>query len=173
MKTSSHRQQTEIQQQQESSHVSIQQSHDTTYPPRAFLSKPQKSAAASFAAAIVTTGLLHPLDLIRTRMQVASSSSGVIPMYDGCRDACRSIWAKEGIRGLYKGLSSTIIASGVSWGIFRYLFDYFRYGMTDHISGTSNGIYTHTHTHTHIHTHTHTHTSTINVTDRKTKSCTR
>eukprot|EP00386_Alphamonas_edax_P004058 GDKI01012651.1.p1 GENE.GDKI01012651.1~~GDKI01012651.1.p1 ORF type:complete len:322 (-),score=34.82 GDKI01012651.1:107-1072(-) len=90
-----------------------------------------RSAVASFTAAVVVCGLLHPFDLIKTRLQVSASAAGAIPTYYGTRDAAWSIYRSEGVRGLYKGLTATVIASGVSWGLFRFTFDSIRFALRD------------------------------------------
>nr|AZL94171.1 Ant protein [Cardiosporidium cionae] len=87
---------------------------------------PSHSALASLSAAVCSSAFLHPLDLIKTRLQVFSATRGAIPHYKGTVYAIWSIYSSEGYRGLYRGLSATVIASGVSWGIFRYLFDFTR-----------------------------------------------
>lgn len=84
---------------------------------------PIVTASASLIAAVVVCGALHPLDLIKTRMQVASASKGAIPLHYSSQASARQIVAVEGVRGLYKGVSATMIASGISWGVFRYLYD--------------------------------------------------
>nr|CEL66387.1 TPA: mitochondrial carrier domain-containing protein,putative [Neospora caninum Liverpool] len=85
------------------------------------------SALASCVAAVVTCCVLHPLDLIKTRLQVSAVTAGAIPTYSSSAHAFREIWRLEGCRGLWKGVSATAAASGLSWGIFRYLFDVWRY----------------------------------------------
>eukprot|EP00922_Rhytidocystis_sp_ex-Travisia-forbesii_P029974 GHVS01043950.1.p1 GENE.GHVS01043950.1~~GHVS01043950.1.p1 ORF type:complete len:344 (+),score=70.84 GHVS01043950.1:114-1145(+) len=97
---------------------------------------PVRAGLASFAAAVCTCAILHPLDLIKTRMQVASVGTSAVPVYRGTISAGRWIWRQEGLKGLYKGLSATIIASGVSWGLFRFLFDYSRdiIGRTEYLN---------------------------------------
>jgi len=93
--------------------------------------KESHSAVPSFFAGLVASAILHPFDLIKTRMQVSTSSGGAIPLYKGSWDACKAITAKEGVAGLYKGLSATVLASGVSWGLFRFLFDHVRYAVDE------------------------------------------
>ncbi|ESS32945.1 carrier superfamily protein [Toxoplasma gondii VEG] len=95
-----------------------------------------KSALASGFAAVVTCCVLHPLDLIKTRLQVSAVTAGAIPAYASSAQAVREIWRAEGIRGLWKGVSATAAASGLSWGIFRYLFDVWRHQLSA-VSSTS------------------------------------
>eukprot|EP00922_Rhytidocystis_sp_ex-Travisia-forbesii_P060122 GHVS01089106.1.p1 GENE.GHVS01089106.1~~GHVS01089106.1.p1 ORF type:complete len:557 (+),score=176.79 GHVS01089106.1:233-1672(+) len=81
-----------------------------------------RGGLSSFAAAVCTCALLHPLDLIKTRMQVASMGIAAVPFYGSTMAAGRCIWRQEGLKGLYKGLSATVVASGISWGVFRLLY---------------------------------------------------
>ena len=86
-------------------------------------------ACAGFCA----TGLLHPLDLIKTRLHVqdqpasapAASAGGLqergssstkqpgrrLPYYRGLADACRSILRIEGWRGFYQGLAPNLVGN--------------------------------------------------------------
>ncbi|CBZ52415.1 putative mitochondrial carrier domain-containing protein [Neospora caninum Liverpool] len=52
---------------------------------------------------------------------VSAVTAGAIPTYSSSAHAFREIWRLEGCRGLWKGVSATAAASGLSWGIFRYL----------------------------------------------------
>nr|AZL94318.1 Ant protein [Nephromyces sp. MMRI] len=93
------------------------------------------TAFSSFMAAMCASTLLHPFDLIKTRLQVANASNQAIPQYRTSYGAVRQIISTEGTLGLYKGVAATAIASGVSWGIFRYVFDITR--LTLHRSNTT------------------------------------
>lgn len=81
------------------------------------------AAGASGAAALLTCCVLHPFDLIKTRMQVASGTGGAIPLYSSSGAAVVKIFEQEGFRGLWKGVGVTAVASSISWSCFRYAFD--------------------------------------------------
>lgn len=99
------------------------------------------AAIASLTAAVGTCAVLHPLDLIKTRMQgngtnrdsvlyllylsVAAIAPGAMPLHRSTVNAVQQILGVEGVRGLYKGLGATMVASGMSWGVFRYLYEGF------------------------------------------------
>ncbi|PFH34596.1 hypothetical protein BESB_066290 [Besnoitia besnoiti] len=102
----------------------------------------QKSALASGVAAVVTCCVLHPLDLIKTRLQVSAITKGAIPRYSSSAQAIREIWKLEGTRGLWKGVTATAAASGISWITFRYLFDSGRYHLTSLPAFSSEGVAT-------------------------------
>jgi solute carrier family 25 folate transporter 32 len=88
--------------------------------------------------------LLHPFDVIKTRLQVqdgalppaagraaagaaaasaAASAAPPPPQYRGTLDAARTIFRAEGARGLYAGLAPSLIGSAVAWGAYLYLYD--------------------------------------------------
>lgn len=93
-----------------------------------------KSAApliAGLAGGSVSTALLHPLDLIKVRLQanedVPSSSwfsrqkrrRGLVSMMN-------SIVRHEGFFSLYNGLSPGLVASAVSWGGYFFFYEKFK-----------------------------------------------
>lgn len=100
------------------------------------------SAISSLISAILTSLILHPLDVIKTRQQVTAASNGAIIAYPTMISSIQFILSTEGINGLYKGLNGQIVASGISWFIFRYIFDAVRYYIEDgkYISIKSSNI---------------------------------
>lgn len=84
------------------------------------------------SAGLVTTMLLHPLDLIKTRFQAhARPGSTVGPVdahtrhlrYTTIRGAVRSIWLEGGSRAFYNGVIPALIGSGASWGLYFYFYE--------------------------------------------------
>ncbi|KAF4093504.1 hypothetical protein AMELA_G00002700 [Ameiurus melas] len=52
----------------------------------------------------------HPLDTIKVRLQTQPKPGpGQTPLYAGTFDCCKKTLAKEGVRGLYKGMAAPII----------------------------------------------------------------
>ncbi|CAN6674713.1 peroxisomal adenine nucleotide transporter 1 [Trichomonascus vanleenenianus] len=78
---------------------------------------PWGKAIAGSAAAIVANSLVYPLDIIKTKLQVQSDNR-----YDGVSDAFKKIYAREGLRGLYTGLTGSLI--GVASTNFAYFYWY-------------------------------------------------
>lgn len=62
----------------------------------------------------------YPLDIVRRRMQTASITGSA---YSTIRSTIKSVFAEEGIRGLYKGLSLNWIKGPVAVGISFTTFD--------------------------------------------------
>ena len=87
--------------------------------------------AAGAGAGLFATALLHPLDLIKTRMQVqdARSQGRRLPMYRGLFHGVRSIVSLEGWAGLFQGLGPNLIGSTTSWGLYMYLYALCKDGM--------------------------------------------
>ncbi|XP_061430099.1 mitochondrial carnitine/acylcarnitine carrier protein [Lethenteron reissneri] len=57
---------------------------------------------------LVFTG--HPLDTIKVRLQTQPRPlPGESPLYAGTFDCCRKTLAKEGLRGLYKGMAAPLV----------------------------------------------------------------
>eukprot|EP00899_Mesostigma_viride_P011676 jgi/Mesvir1/20509/Mv12391-RA.1 len=95
---------------------------------------PQLSHAFAGALAGVTTvTTLHPLDVIRTRLQVqdakwaqatnAAPPTG-LPYYRGTFNAVATIFRTEGWPALYSGLSSALLANGLAWGSYFFWYNH-------------------------------------------------
>ena len=76
---------------------------------------------AGVTAGTVSTVLLHPLDLIKVRMQVHEGAFGA---YRGVWSALTEIFQREGLRGLYAGLSPAVLASALSWGGYFFFYEH-------------------------------------------------
>jgi len=80
---------------------------------------------AGVSGGIVSTIILHPLDLLKIRFAVDEGPRTVNrpnrPQYSGLGDAFKSIFRQEGIRGLYKGVTPNMAGAGTAWG-FYFLF---------------------------------------------------
>lgn len=79
-----------------------------------------KYLAASLFATYFS-GVVHPLELVKTRFQShdgKTSGENVVPKYRGITDALKKIYQKEGFRGLYKGFYISLLCQGSSTGFF-------------------------------------------------------
>lgn len=73
---------------------------------------------AGVSGGVVSTLLLHPLDLVKVRFQVNEGSATHRPQYKGIRDAFLKIYKNEGVKGLYQGVTPNVWGSGASWGLY-------------------------------------------------------
>lgn len=58
-------------------------------------------------AGVIGTSTIFPLDTVKTRLQ--NQRSGQAVQYTGVADCFKKITAKEGFRGLYRGLAPNLI----------------------------------------------------------------
>jgi len=81
---------------------------------------------AGLSGGVISTMVLHPLDLIKIRFQV-NDGTGLIKhrqTYNGVVDAFRSILKSNGIKGLYQGVSPNLAGAGSSWGLYFFLIQF-------------------------------------------------
>lgn len=78
---------------------------------------------AGVSGGVISTLILHPLDLVKIRFQVnegapsAAGSSGR-PAYQGMIHAMKTIHKNSGFVGLYQGVTPNVWGAGVSWGSY-------------------------------------------------------
>ncbi|ESO83221.1 hypothetical protein LOTGIDRAFT_197574 [Lottia gigantea] len=79
--------------------------------------------AAGFLGGVVSTFVLHPLDLVKIRFQVNEGFNVAAsrPQYHGIWHAIKSIKKSHGFGGLYQGVTPNVSGAGLSWG-FYFLF---------------------------------------------------
>lgn len=58
-------------------------------------------------AGVVGTSAIFPLDMVKTRLQAAGQVGSSIK-YNGVLDCIRQMYAKEGVRGFYRGLAANL-----------------------------------------------------------------
>ncbi|XP_063617095.1 solute carrier family 25 member 32 isoform X2 [Cydia splendana] len=76
---------------------------------------------AGISGGVTSTLILHPLDLIKIRFAVNDGRTATVPRYDGLSSAFVTIVKKEGVKGLYRGVTPNVWGSGSAWG-FYFLF---------------------------------------------------
>ena len=86
-------------------------------------------AVAGSTGAIIANALVYPLDIVKTKLQVQvkrhpedTSQAGGDPHYTGTMHAIMHIMEDEGLRGLYSGLTGSLI--GVASTNFAYFYWY-------------------------------------------------
>ncbi|KAF7456143.1 Ant protein [Cryptosporidium felis] len=87
------------------------------------------AAISSLISAVIASLILHPFDVVKTRQQVMEVSNGAVIAHQTFISTFIYILETEGISGLYNGLNGQVVASGLSWFIFRYIFDFIRFNI--------------------------------------------
>lgn len=84
----------------------------------------QKGAAlhhhliAGIAGGVLTSLILHPIDLIKVRLQVQDGKQ-----YRGIVQAVTKTWRNEGLTGFYRGVGPACWGSGASWGLYFHFYE--------------------------------------------------
>ncbi len=102
---------------------------------------------AGVSGGVASSLILHPLDLIKTRIagilyfmlvgiyndryckthllsfifSVSDGQLSIRPQYTGIVHAVASIKRTEGFKGLYRGVALNVLASGATWGSYFFL----------------------------------------------------
>ncbi|KAJ1653407.1 Pyrimidine nucleotide transporter, mitochondrial [Dispira simplex] len=80
--------------------------------------------ASAATAGIITATATNPIWLVKTRMQLQSSTRNSPPKYNNSLHCIYRVIKEEGIRGLYKGLSASYLGvaeSTIQWVIYEQL----------------------------------------------------
>ncbi|XP_074656301.1 solute carrier family 25 member 32-like [Tubulanus polymorphus] len=80
--------------------------------------------AAGVSGGVASTLALHPLDLLKVRFQVNEGHGPAKrPVYYGMLHALRSIYVKDGVRGLYAGVVPNVWGAGSAWGFYFFFYN--------------------------------------------------
>nr|XP_033789290.1 mitochondrial folate transporter/carrier [Geotrypetes seraphini] len=77
---------------------------------------------AGLSGGLVSTLVLHPLDLVKIRFAV-SDGLELRPKYNGIVHCFSTIWKREGLRGLYQGVTPNMWGAGASWGLYFFFYN--------------------------------------------------
>ncbi|KAF1996812.1 mitochondrial carrier [Amniculicola lignicola CBS 123094] len=85
-------------------------------------------AAAGVVASVLSKTAVYPLDTIRKRLQVQGPTRskyvhGNIPEYRGVLSTLALIWAREGTRGLYRGLSVSLLKAAPASAVTMWTYE--------------------------------------------------
>lgn len=90
--------------------------------------------AAGVSGGVISSLVLHPLDLIKVRFQVDEGSARgntKRPEYKGVNHAFRAIIKSDGWRGLYRGVTPNVTGAGLSWGLYFFFYNTTKTWMQD------------------------------------------
>ncbi|MCJ1472829.1 hypothetical protein MMC13_001478 [Lambiella insularis] len=91
------------------------------------ISPPLVEIIAGFTAGLATTVAVHPLDVVKTRLQVDQVSS--IRLGSSSR-IIQQIFRKEGgVAALYRGLAPNLLGNSVSWALYFLWYDQVKHGL--------------------------------------------
>jgi len=93
---------------------------------------------AGFAGGAVSTTLLFPLDLVKTRLQVIEMNSTKARRRFRALRILGGILKYEGVRGLYSGWTPAVVGSAVSWGGYFFFYERFKRQLTNYKASTLN-----------------------------------
>lgn len=87
-----------------------------------FLSGPSTNFIAGAAAGCTTLVIIYPLDIAHTRL-AADLGRNESRQFKGIRHFLTTVWAKDGFRGVYKGLPASLQGMVVHRGLYFGGFD--------------------------------------------------
>lgn len=101
---------------------SIRSVVETPSAPPFQLSRASKDVIFGSLAGMVAKVFEHPFDLVKVRLQTQSSDRPA--MYTGALDCFRQTYVKEGIKGLYRGLSMPIFGATLENASLFFTYNY-------------------------------------------------
>nr|XP_046170682.1 mitochondrial folate transporter/carrier-like [Oncorhynchus gorbuscha] len=100
-----------------------------------------ENLVAGLSGGVVSTLVLHPLDLVKIRFAV-SDGLDLRPKYNGIIHCLKYVWQQEGVRGLYQGVTPNIWGAGASWGLYFFFYNaikaYTKEGRHSELSATEH-----------------------------------
>merc|ERR1719454_1211085 len=65
-----------------------------------------KNIAAAGGAAVITVTFIHPIDVVKTRLQIAGEAGRQTKQYNGVTGVVKTVLADEGAGAFYKGIGA-------------------------------------------------------------------
>jgi len=101
------------------------------------------SLIAGVGSGSLASVVCAPLDLVRTRMQVAGGLVGKSANSPKIIQSIQEIYISDGIRGCFRGLGATLATVPTFWGIYFPLYEGFKSSILDWSSEYGNGGHNH------------------------------
>ncbi|TVY22069.1 putative mitochondrial carrier protein, partial [Lachnellula hyalina] len=83
-------------------------------------------ACGAGMAALFSAAFIHPLELVKTRYQVATSGTVAASDREGLMQVVRNVRRENGVRGFYAGFTPTVMRSVPSAIIMMSVFEYLK-----------------------------------------------
>ncbi|XP_068093868.1 solute carrier family 25 member 32 [Hyperolius riggenbachi] len=80
-----------------------------------------ENLVAGLSGGVISTLALHPLDLVKIRFAV-SDGLELRPKYNSILHCMSTVWKREGLRGLYQGVTPNMWGAGASWGLYFFFY---------------------------------------------------
>jgi solute carrier family 25 folate transporter 32 len=84
------------------------------------------NAIAGFTAGFISSSVLYPLEVVKSRFQVGKHSSF---SYRNTFNALSTIYSQQGIKELYRGFPAGLAGSSLSWGLYFWLYNEWKYSV--------------------------------------------
>ncbi|EDQ91334.1 uncharacterized protein MONBRDRAFT_1922, partial [Monosiga brevicollis MX1] len=102
---------------------------------------------AGTLAGVTTPLVVHPLDLVKVRLQVqdaerleaGATAQNQRPYYRGTWHCLRTVAQEEGWRALYQGVIPNAVGSAASWGSYFFFYNAFKRMMQAHVEADRLG----------------------------------
>ena len=76
------------------------------------LEKLLKNVACAGGAAVTTCTFVHPIDLLKVRLQIQGEAGRQTKQYNGVRGVISTVYAEEGLLAFYKGIGAAWCREG-------------------------------------------------------------
>ena len=85
-----------------------------------------RHALAGVLSGFTGSLIMHPLDVVTTRMQAQDGRISKIPRYKNAFVALETIIKTEGFKALYAGIVPNLVGSTTNWGVYFFGYNYTR-----------------------------------------------
>ncbi|GAX77843.1 hypothetical protein CEUSTIGMA_g5285.t1 [Chlamydomonas eustigma] len=94
---------------------------------------PMVTIIAGIMSGAITAAVINPLDILKTRLQIQRADTLQSP---GIIGGLRQIVAQEGFRGLYKGLTPSLLALLPTWPVYFTSYDFLKANLDNRPTGS-------------------------------------
>jgi hypothetical protein len=96
------------------------------------------NAIAGVVGGFTSSLIMHPLDVVTTRMQAQDGRFSRLPKYRNPLLALVTIAKTEGFKNLYAGLIPNLVGSTTNWGVYFYGYNYTRNALRTYLQNSES-----------------------------------